>query len=255
VTTRASIVALARAQLGYKDGAGYDGAQKYSPVVDGSPAQAWCADFYSWLFITAGLPLPSMQEGIRSGFAGVPEGMDYARVHGALNQSWQAQPCDGMCLDTGSGAQPGHIEFVVSWASGILTTIGGNSVGPEDQPGGVWLHTWSCPAGVGNPQIMGIIDAGGLVTFAAASPPPAPTVAPRKEHPMDFFQYNKALFVSEDGIITHIDTMQEWNDRHFVASKDGTPVTDWTPGVDVADWRAFGRPDPGDTDTIAALGA
>ena len=161
MTTRADVVAIARSQLGYLDDTGFNVDNKYSATVGFTAAEAYCADFYTWCFLAAGVPLPSMQRPGHTGFSGVPEGENYSRAHGAWRPSWLAEPADGIafCFD-GSGVAA-HIEMVVSLADGVMTTIGANSL-PD---GGVNQHTWSCPDGVGNPEMLGAINAAGLVTF------------------------------------------------------------------------------------------
>jgi hypothetical protein len=179
---RADIVKKAASYEGYLAGKGYDQANQFSTLL-GHPGEAWCGDFVTAIYKLCGLPLPSMQPHLPTGFSYVPDGWAYGHAHHATKSSWEAQPGDIVCFDwTGagtctSGAQT-HTGLVAEWLAGTITTIEGNS-GPA---GGVNRHQRPAAVGVGNPDICGVIDAGQLVRFSQ-DPAPAPA---HVEHPPPF---------------------------------------------------------------------
>lgn len=168
--TRGDIVLRALTQDGYDNGAGYDGPNKYSEQLGRPSAEAWCADFVTWVYEKEGLGLPAMQAGCHTGFAYVPAGWAYAQAHDATGYSWESQPGDLVIFGFGSQV-PQHVEMATSWTTGRLYTIGGNSNGsnmpgnPYHGDGGVHRHMWVAPLNEGNDQIIGIIKTGKLVTF------------------------------------------------------------------------------------------
>jgi hypothetical protein len=58
------------------------------------PAEAWCGDFVTDIYKRAHIPLPPMQPGCRTGFAGCPAAVNYGRRHHATRYSWHAEPAD-----------------------------------------------------------------------------------------------------------------------------------------------------------------
>lgn len=168
MVTREDVVAYAVGQLGTLSGRGYNQDNPYSRAL-GLPGEAWCGDFVTTCFWKAGLPLPSMQPGHWTGFSYVPAAYAYGLAHSQRRNSWEAEPGDIICFDwdesdscTGSRT---HTGIVRAKSGGTLLTIEGNS-GPA---GGVNCHSWSAPAGHGNPQIAGVLDASRLVAFAASA--------------------------------------------------------------------------------------
>lgn len=176
MTTRDAVVARAMSANGYLNGAGYDCANRYSAELH-LPAEAWCGDFVTGVFLEAGLPLPPMQPGHRQGFSYCPSAVNFGRARGAVVASWQAEPADIALFQWDSNPDHSHTEIVEAWANGVLHTIGGNS-GPSNVDnyrgdGGVHRHIWTAPAGRGNPQVVAVLNSSRLVTFSAA-PTPAP---------------------------------------------------------------------------------
>lgn len=160
--TRADLVAEAMKFNGRDNGHGYDCANPFSADL-GHPKEAWCADFVSDIAKRAGAPMVAMQSGCHTGFAGCPEGWEYAHNHKGTRPSWEAQPFDPIIFHWLGGDPDGdHVEATVWWRDGVLRTIGGNS-GPSNVDGfkgtgGVHLHDWSCPKGVGNSAMLGAIN-------------------------------------------------------------------------------------------------
>jgi hypothetical protein len=170
---RDAIVNRAARYVGYLSGGGFDQKNKFSDFL-GHPAEAWCGDFVTAIYAMAGLTLPSMQPGVRTGFTYVPDGWAYGVTNHASRNSWEAQPGDIVCFDwTGAGtckSSKSHTGLVDHWSAGVLYTIEGNS-GPA---GGVNRHPRSAPSGAGNPDICGVINTAKLVTFDGSPAPPEP---------------------------------------------------------------------------------
>jgi len=177
MTTRDEIVNTALSFNGTRDGQGYDGPNPFSADL-GRPSEAWCGDLVTDMYKRAQIPLPSMQQYCRTGFAYCPAAFDYAKAHGATRSSWQAQPGDIVLFDwTGQGVAE-HTELATSYAGGALFTIGGNS-GPSNVDnfhgdGGVHRHSWNAPSGQGNNQILVVIDTSKIVQFGGPAHPTPP---------------------------------------------------------------------------------
>jgi hypothetical protein len=161
---REDIVKRAAHHVGYLSGQGYNQKNKFSDFL-GHPPEAWCGDFVTAIYSMCKVPLPSMQTGMPSGFAFVPDGWRFGRTHDATRSSWQAKPGDIICFDwTKAGTcvtSQSHTGLVDRWEAGTLHTIEGNS-GPN---GGVNAREWTTPKGQGNPLIAGVIDTAKLVSF------------------------------------------------------------------------------------------
>lgn len=173
VTTRVRVADLARSFVGTVAAKGYDGPNPFSTDL-GRPVEAWCGDFATDVFKRAGLVLPSMQAGCRTGFAYVPAGLEIARAKNAVVPSWKAQPGDLVCWDWSGDGTADHVELAYRYdnLNGTLITIGGNSgtgdaINAYPIRGGVNEHRRSCPVGKGNPMVIGVIDAGRFVHFGA----------------------------------------------------------------------------------------
>jgi hypothetical protein len=195
-----------------------------------------------------------MQPGHRTGFSYVPDGWGYALDHHANKSSWEAQPGDIVCFDWSKRCQRGtqtHTGMVDHYANGVLNTIEGNSQTASGGSGGVNRHQWPAPAGQGNADICGVIDASKLVHFGgAAPPPPHPATA---QHPPPFPGHElmlKSPPVSGPAITTwlaqmkhrgwHLDSADTYDQRardecRKFQSQKGIPVTG---NVDQQTWAA-----------------
>lgn len=180
---RAHIVKTAVDFNGDYNGDGYDCSNRFSADL-GHPREAWCADFVSDVDRLAGYPLPVMQDGCHTGFAGVEVGYEYGVHHGARINSWESEPGDIVCFNWNSGGW--HTERVVWWKDGVLRTIGGNSgasnVDGFKGTGGVHLHDWAVPHGEGMGEIKGVLNLGKLVDLGALHAP-VPAKPKPAEHP------------------------------------------------------------------------
>ena len=179
MTTRDQIVHVALSFNGNGNGDGYDHANPFSQNL-GRPAEAWCGDFVTDIYKRAQLPLPSMQQWCRTGFAYCPAAVAFGQEHHATRDSWQAEPGDIVLFNWNNDKIADHTEIVTAYAGGELLTIGGNS-GPSNVDdyhgqGGVHRHRWSAPAGHGNDLIMTVLDTSKIVGFGG----PAPLTSPAK---------------------------------------------------------------------------
>ena len=189
MTTREQIVSTALGFNGIDNGDGYNGQNPFSRDL-GRPTEAWCGDFVTDIYKRAQIPLPSMQDGLRTGFAYCPAAVDHGRKQGATRYSWQAEPGDIVLFDFKNrhGVRDGvsdHTEIVTSYQGGVLYTIGGNS-GPSnvdhfEGTGGVHRHRWNAPAGHGNDQVLVVIDTAKVVRFGGPAHLTKPGTAPLAE--------------------------------------------------------------------------
>ena len=168
MTTRDQIVSTAMSFNGQLDGDGYDRPNPFSQDLN-RPTEAWCGNFVTDIYKRAQIPLPSMQAGCRTGFAGCPEAVSYGEAKHATRNSWQSEPGDIVLFDFQGDGVADHTEIVTAYHGGELLTIGGNS-GPSNVDGhhgkgGVHRHRWNAPAGHGNPAILTVINASKVVQF------------------------------------------------------------------------------------------
>jgi peptidoglycan hydrolase-like protein with peptidoglycan-binding domain len=169
-TDRGAIVGVALSQLGQFTGHGFNNPNRYSSEL-GRPTEAWCGDFVSWVFKQKGVPLPSMQPGIATGFAFCPSAVNFGQQHGVVRPSWDAEPGDIFLFDWNGDGVSDHTEIMTGKEGDTVITVGGNS-GPA---GGVNQHRWNAPRGVGNNAVLVTLDVSKLVTLGGA---PVPTPAP-----------------------------------------------------------------------------
>lgn len=169
--TRQDVVTRALSYDGLLDGAGYDGPNPFSTET-GQPAEAWCGDFVTGIFGEVGMALPPMQDGHAHGFSYCPSAVAFARKAGATRTSWQAQPGDIALFDWNADGVADHTELVVDYDGMALHTIGGNSGASNENhlhgAGGVHRHVWPAPQGIGNSNVLVVVDASKLVNFSAA---------------------------------------------------------------------------------------
>jgi len=168
MTTRDQIVRTALSFNGRLNGHGYNGPNPFSADLS-RPAEAWCGDFVTAIYKHAQIPLPSMQDGLRTGFAYCPAAVHYGRAHHAIRVSWQAEPGDIVLFDFQGDGVADHTEIVTGYQGGVLFTIGGNS-GPSTVDGfggqgGVHRHRWNAPSGQGNDQILVVLNTAKVVRF------------------------------------------------------------------------------------------
>jgi hypothetical protein len=154
MSTAEQTLALARAEIGYVEGGGPHGndgniTKYWADLAPGFQGQPWCAAFYQWLLVKAGVPLVS-----RSFYVPSIEA-DYKRA-GRLFPVDQGQPGDQLIYAIGAG----HTGILVSidHVAKTVTAIEGNTssgtAGSQDNGGGVYLRTrpWSLVKSLGRPQ-------------------------------------------------------------------------------------------------------
>ncbi|MCA9329142.1 CHAP domain-containing protein [Candidatus Saccharibacteria bacterium] len=124
---RDKIVALAQQELALWQngtlvpGSGY---KKYSQ----GRSENWCADFTSWIYNQAGVPLSSSRDG---NVAAVSSQMDIGQKNGRFHPKNGYTPKPGDIVIRKVGVS--HVNLVISvtgtWPDGNITTIGGNQGG------------------------------------------------------------------------------------------------------------------------------
>ncbi len=115
----AAVVAVARSQIGYREGR--RNATVFG-VWSGAPNAPWCASFVSWVFAAAGRPLPAVD--VRRGFVGVANGREWAARHGRSHR----QPQPGDIFTTVRRDRRGHTGIVVAvLPDGRIRTVEGNT--------------------------------------------------------------------------------------------------------------------------------
>jgi hypothetical protein len=130
---RQRIVQIARGELGVRETGGEDRGDRivdYRKAVFGSgesatAAEAWCADFASWVTREAGVPIGRNGRGEDY----VSYVRDWAKDAGKYfgNGNGTPQPGDLVVFDWGDGGKLDHIGVVESVDGGNITTFEGNA--------------------------------------------------------------------------------------------------------------------------------
>lgn len=145
--------------------------------------EPWCALFVSFCLQKTGHPLPSMQPGMKDGYAAVIYGMEWAKANGYWCHSWEAVPGDAIVYGwqgPSSSAAEMHTGFIVS--SGPKGSIGHTIEGNRGDQ--VERQTFT----VGSSIVLGCIQIGRIVADLdkakkSKKAPPAPIPAPQPRHP------------------------------------------------------------------------
>lgn len=151
----------------------------------GLQGEPWCAMFVSYCFEKSGHPLPSMQAGMKDGYAAVVYAMEYAQKHKCWRPSWEAEPGDVIVYGwNGPGSSPDemHTGFIVS--SGPAGTTGHTLEGNRGDQ--VESQTFT----VGETVVLGTIDVKSLLGLNVVAPVVDPTLVPKpqprsSDHPVD----------------------------------------------------------------------
>jgi hypothetical protein len=167
MTTPSSVLALARADLGYEESPPDSNRSKFGAWygMDGAP---WCAMAVSCWFYAAGLPLAFTTP---KGFSYCPFGIDGFRARGELVPVAQAQPGDVVFFDWNGDKVADHVGIVVSGGL-VLTTIEGNTTsgdaGDQSNGGGVFQRQ----------RAASLVLAVGRPAWSSAPTPAPPGPAP-----------------------------------------------------------------------------
>lgn len=169
MVTREDIVAEALKWNGWGNGDGYPG-KKPNPmdVYLGRPYEFSCGDSITYWYKIQGLALPSMQQGLSTGFSYCPDALAYAENHKVQKHIADALAGDIILVNTGNGESAGHTELVTGWDGDNLLTIGGDSapsnVDGYTGQGGVHRHRWD-GAKKGSEVIVSVVDVAQIVKF------------------------------------------------------------------------------------------
>jgi peptidoglycan hydrolase-like protein with peptidoglycan-binding domain len=142
---RQRILQLAASQIGIVEASNHnDGAVTRYPGYFGRGPESWCADFASWVLRHVGGSLNDPY---------CPSIRNRLIASGNWKGRSNPQPGDLVLFDWNHDGIADHIGFVKSVnANGTLTTIEGNTTGPDGREG-VWEKTrvWDTVLGFGNP--------------------------------------------------------------------------------------------------------
>jgi len=135
MSSPAALLDIARAELGAHEEPPGSNITKYGQFYGLTPA-AWCAEFAcSYVWLSAGLPVPGDADSPARGWASVQHFLNSARAHGwALPGGAQAavQPGDFVCFEWEHDSWADHVGIVVAThPDGTFSTIEGNSRGPD----------------------------------------------------------------------------------------------------------------------------
>lgn len=163
--TAAQVLAVARSQIGTKEG--YNNDSKYGRWY-GLNHEPWCAMFVTWVFSqVGGVDL------IYGKFAYCPNGRDRFASHSRLTHTPKAG--DLVFYNWSGGSLPEHVGIVEAvLPDGRIQTIEGNTssgiYGSQSNGGGVWrrIRSTSSVVGYGVPE---------YATAAIVAPPTNTTVA------------------------------------------------------------------------------
>jgi hypothetical protein len=168
---------------GWGDGSGYPGkANNPACRYVHHGLEYSCCDGYTASAGHAGLPLlGGMQPGMAEGAAYVPDLYEFGKRRGGIRHSWECEVGDAWLVNTGAGAQPGHIECVYDIVGIDANTLDVYTVGWDSGPsnvdhyrgqGGVHRHVWRVVKGQGNPACYATVNADVLVDFARVTDTP-----------------------------------------------------------------------------------
>lgn len=135
--TAKSVIAIAKAEVGYHEGKSSSGswnnAQKYSPAVPGlewSQNQAWCATFVAWCAMKAGVA------DLFPRTASCDVGGNWFKAQGR----WSEYPAIGAQVFFGVPADLNHTGIVVGYDETWIYTVEGNTNDDGSREGdGVYL--------------------------------------------------------------------------------------------------------------------
>lgn len=130
------ILDIARKEIGTKESPPNSNRTKYGRWygMDGNP---WCAMYTSWVYHTAGYPLPVIQSGAPSGAAYCPFIESYAKKHG----QWHKEPKPGdLALFHFGKREAVHIGIVESVNGRNFSCIEGNTSVSNNANGGMVMR-------------------------------------------------------------------------------------------------------------------
>ncbi|MBS2031059.1 MAG: CHAP domain-containing protein [Deltaproteobacteria bacterium] len=143
---RSQILAMAESQIGtLENGDTNNGPCAKYPNYFGRGAESWCADFASWVYTHAGVPMNNPW---------CPGIVQNLKAEGRWKGRSNPQPGDLVLFDWNGDGVADHVGIVKGVnADGTIETIEGNSDKPGTSQSGVWEHTRSMGTimGFGNP--------------------------------------------------------------------------------------------------------
>ncbi len=128
------IIQIARTEIGVSEQPPNSNKQKYGEWF-GWNGVAWCAQFVSWCYSTAGFPLGNI--GFVKGFAGCQSA--YSHFLATKEITTHPQEGDIVLFDWNSDHRYDHVGLFVKWIDekkGVFETIEGNTSLTNDSNGG-----------------------------------------------------------------------------------------------------------------------
>jgi len=125
-TTAQTVIALAKKEVGFKEGA--NNQSKYGAWY-GLDHQPWCAMFVSWVFDQAKcLPLIAQT---KKGFAGCEVFEEWARLKGMVLPVGMVQPGDILLFDFAHAGKSVHTGIAIGYDPNthLINTVEGNTSG------------------------------------------------------------------------------------------------------------------------------
>lgn len=188
MASAAQVVALARGEVGYSEQK--NNITKYGQWygLDGNP---WCAMFVSFIFWSAGLPLPAQT---RKGFAWCPAGVQWFRAMGLWTPTGRGRfyPGDVAFFQFDRDANADHVGIVVETKPKSIVCVEGNTSsgarGSQSDGGGVHVRErqLSLVLGVGRPL------------YSPAAPTPQPALSKQPAWPGHVLALTTPLTKSAD---------------------------------------------------------
>ena len=136
MTTAASVLQIAKSQLGKRFGRNQPSKYGLWYGVEGFETAPWCAMFVSWVFSKAGMPLHPIQHS--KGFAYCPYGLRWLADNNQVYRNPEVG--DIVFFDWGRDGVPDHVGIVESVHPTYIKTIEGNTSTRNQSNGGMVMR-------------------------------------------------------------------------------------------------------------------
>lgn len=198
MTSAAQVIAVARAEVGYREGRSSSGrannVQKYSPAVpslEWSQAQAWCQTFQSWVFQQAGA------KALAPVTASCWTACNWFKSRGRFSE----YPAIGAQVFFGAGGGS-HVGLVYAYDADYAYTVEGNTNATGSAEGdGVYFKKRarrdSYLYGYGYPAYPGGIVSADPAWRNPSSPSPSPTPPPFVPFPSPALEADVSVFAEQ----------------------------------------------------------
>ena len=205
MTAVADILRVAASQNGYVESG--NNQTKYwaelDPSLQGNP---WCAVFASWVFKTAGMPLPNM--GKPYGYVYVPAAMNYANARGLWDASGHYSPGDIVCY--GGGTHTG----IIATDDRVTMTVWEGNTSPDSNADGSQTNGGQVALRhrLHSPWVNGVIKTSRWLSIATSLPTSHPA-----SHPASYP-------VPQGGLHVNTIDLSHADNAHIVRGKGVAPL-------------------------------